>query len=296
MKLPPPDPFLSLETLPRTPNWVRAGPSDNLEDVAFASGAALAHLHVALHRDEVPQDLLRDRLALMAAETCVGFSGRMERAADLRDALHLVRPGDLPGPAGETYQIWRRAITRPVSVKALHDALADQDAHQIAEWMDMGQGGAVARSATVLGRVLAQDPRAETEGLLLSDATLSQALGWRYVLPLLSFGLKRADLRKRDADLQMACHRALIASAATAVQLASDLARKATRLNAVAPKLRAKGADAAVAVFLTRDAVAPAALTSLNSDRAARRFCDRLVTLGVARELTGRDSFRLYGV
>ncbi len=296
MKLPPPDPFLSLETLPRTPNWVRAGPSDHLEDVAFASGAALAHLHMALLRDEVPQDLLRDRLALMAAEACVGFSGRMERAADLRDALHLVRPGDLPGPAGEIYLTWRRAITRRVSVKALHDALADQDAHQIAEWLDMGQGGAVARSATVLGRVLARDPRAETEALLLADATLSQALGWRYVCPLLSFGLKRADLRKRDADLQMACHRALIASASTAVQLASDLARKATRLNAVAPKLRAKGADAAVAVFLTRDAVAPAALTSLNSDRAARRFCDRLVTLGVARELTGRDSFRLYGV
>ncbi|WP_136661343.1 DUF1403 family protein [Hoeflea sp.] len=30
--------------------------------------------------------------------------------------------------------------------------------------------------------------------------------------------------------------------------------------------------------------------------RAARRFCDCLVELGVARELTGRDSFRLYGV
>ena len=49
-------------------------------------------------------------------------------------------------------------------------------------------------------------------------------------------------------------------------------------------------------MFLTRDAVAPAALTSLNSGRAARRFCDRLVELGVVRELTGRDTFRLYGI
>ena len=32
------------------------------------------------------------------------------------------------------------------------------------------------------------------------------------------------------------------------------------------------------------------------TDRAARRFCDRLVELGVARELTGRSSFRLYGI
>nr|WP_268873933.1 DUF1403 family protein [Roseovarius atlanticus] len=31
------------------------------------------------------------------------------------------------------------------------------------------------------------------------------------------------------------------------------------------------------------------------TDRAAWRFCDRLVELGVARELTGRSTFRLYG-
>ena len=49
-------------------------------------------------------------------------------------------------------------------------------------------------------------------------------------------------------------------------------------------------------MFLTWDSLAPSALTSLNSDRAARRFCDRLVELGAVRELTGRDTFRLYGV
>jgi hypothetical protein len=51
-----------------------------------------------------------------------------------------------------------------------------------------------------------------------------------------------------------------------------------------------------LALFLSRDAVAPTALTSLRSDRAARRFCDRLVALGAVRELTGRDTFRLYGI
>ena len=75
-------------------------------------------------------------------------------------------------------------------------------------------------------------------------------------------------------------------------------------MRAVASKLRAKGSDAAVALFLSEDAVGPSTMlspmikgTSLPmTDRAARRFCDRLVELGVARELTGRATFRLYGI
>jgi hypothetical protein len=77
-------------------------------------------------------------------------------------------------------------------------------------------------------------------------------------------------------------------------RLSSDLARKVARLSAVAPKLRAKGAAEAVEMLLTRDAVVPSALPL--PDRAARRLCDRLVALGAVRELTGRDTFRLYGV
>ena len=71
------------------------------------------------------------------------------------------------------------------------------------------------------------------------------------------------------------------------------LTRRVAHLNAVALKRRAKGAVEAVDMFLAWYAVAPAALTSLNSDRAARRFCDRLMELGAVRELTGRDKFRL---
>ena len=116
-------------------------------------------------------------------------------------------------------------------------------------------------------------------------------------MPVLAGGAEalRSAQDRRD-ELRLACHRAVIASAVEVTRLAGDLARRAARLTAVAPKLRAKGAGEALKLFLTRDAVAPSALTSLNSDRAARRFCDRLVELGAARELTGRDTFRLYGL
>ncbi len=289
-----PDHFIDPETLPRIPSWVTVARAETLEDVAFLSGAALSHLHFVLSREDLPQALLRERMALRAAEACVAFSGRPELAAELRDAVHLLRPGDLPGPAGDTCLAWRRAVERPVSLKALCRAVPTLEQAAIAVWLDAGQGAPVARAAMVLETVLTEAPRADVPAFILADAALATGLGWDHVVPLLGAGLKRSDLRKRGEDLRLACHRALVSSAIEAVRQAADLARRAAHLKAVAPKLRAKGAGKAVEMFLTRDAVAPSALPL--PDRAARRLCDRLVELGAVRELTGRDTFRLYGV
>ncbi|WP_019956884.1 DUF1403 family protein [Yoonia vestfoldensis] len=280
--------------IPRAPSWIGGLYAQTLEDAAFLSGAALAHLQMVLGHAAVPPELLRDRLALRAAEVCLALSGRSERAGALRDAVHLLRPGDLPGPAGETYLAWQRAVRRPVSLAALHRALPAYAPDHIALWLDAGQGAPVTRAAAVLEAVLTEVPRAEVAALMLADAALAQALGWDHLVPLLATGVKRADLRKRGDDLQQACHRAVMASAVDIFPVASDLARRVARLHAVAPKLRAKKAADAVAMFLTSDAVAPAVLPL--PDRAARRLCDRLVDLGAVRELTGRDTFRLYGV
>lgn len=284
------------ETLPRLPAWVTSGRAETPEDVAFLSGAALAHLHLVVSRDDVPQTLLRARLALRAAEACMKYQGRPERAADLRDAVAFVQPGDSPGPAGEVWLAWRRVVERPVSVKAVGLAMPEVETERIAGWLGAGQGVPVVRAAAVLQAVLADRPRDPATALILSDAALAQALGWSHVLPLLALGLKRGDLGKTGDELRFACHRSISAAAADTTREAADLTRRAARLREVAPKLRAKGADVAVALFLSRDAVAPTALTSLRSDRAARRFCDRLVEVGAARELTGRDTFRLYGI
>lgn len=66
------------------------------------------------------------------------------------------------------------------------------------------------------------------------------------------------------------------------------------------PKLRAKTAGRAEKSLLSRDAIAPSALRETAtaagmSVRAARRHCGRLIALGAVRELTGRDTLRLYG-
>jgi len=280
------------ETLPRMPSWVTSARAERLEDAAFLSGAALSHLHLLMARNDVPVALIRARLALRAAEACVKFSGRPERAGALRDAVHFLRPGDLPGPAGEVYLSWLRAVARPV--RSLGRALPAVEGDRIADCLNAGQGAPVCRAARVLEAAMMATGRQEGPALILADAALSQALGLDYVTPLLATGLKRADLRKDGEELRRACHRAVVASVVETARLAADLTRRAKHVKAVAPKLRAKGAGEAVEMFLTRDAVAAAALPL--PPRAARRLCDRLVDLGALRELTGRDTFRLYGV
>jgi hypothetical protein len=282
------------DSISAMPGWITSARAETLEDAAFLSGAALSHLHDVMGRAVVPCALMRDRLALRASEVRMTQSGRPERAGELRDAVLLLRPGDLPGPAGEVYLAWRRAVDRPLSPSSLHRALPDIGMDRIARALNTGQGAPMSRAAVVLEAVLAESPRAESPALILADAVLARALGWDHLLPLLATGLSRADLRRRGGDLCLACHRAAMSAAGDAVRLAAELTRRAAYLRAVAPRLRAKGAEEAVQMFLTREAVAPAALPL--SDRAARRLCDRLIDLGAIRELTGRDTFRLYGV
>ena len=291
-----PDPSAAPILLGRLPAWITAGPAESLEAAAFRSGAALADLHRITAHDAVPQALWRDRLALAAAEVCAGFAGRREGGRALRDALHLTRPGDHPGPAGAIFGQWSRAVARPISVAALGKAMDGVSAERIALCLDAIGRHPVDRAAGVIEAVLTELPRGETVALILADAVLATSLGWDHVLPLLTLGLKPRDLRLQGDDLRLACHRAIVAGAGQAVPLAAELARAAARLQAVVPKLRAKAAGRAVDLFLARDALAPAALTAFMSDRAARRLCDRLADLGAVRELTGRDTFRLYGV
>ncbi|WP_341213718.1 DUF1403 family protein [uncultured Limimaricola sp.] len=288
------DPNLSAPPRSALPGWAVTCHTADPEDAAFRAGAALAHLQGVMVQPGLPLALWRDRLALEAAAATVRCSGRSEGLAELRDALHLARPGDPLGPAGEIGQAWRRAVTRPLTARGLTPLSGV--APELVRRELARPGAPIARAAATLEAVLSEAPRAETAALILADAVLAKVLGWDWIVPLLANGLTPRELRRDGDELRLACHQAVVRAAARAAGLAQDLARRAARLHAVAPKLRAKSADAAIALFLAQDALAPMALTHLMSDRAARRFCDRLVALGALRELTGRDSFRLYGL
>ncbi|RVA74173.1 DUF1403 family protein, partial [Mesorhizobium sp. M7A.F.Ca.CA.001.11.2.1] len=85
-------------------------------------------------------------------------------------------------------------------------------------------------------------------------------------------------------------------SALRAIDLSVELERRADRLLAVAPKLRAKAADMVVERLLSDDAIVASEKIAGMSDRGLRRLFDRLVELGAVRELSGRPTFRSYGL
>jgi hypothetical protein len=293
-------PIAVLPMLAPLPGWITATPPETREVAAFRSAAALAHLNLATAVDHVPQALWRDRLALAAAEVSAGIAGRREGAGAMRDALHLTKPGDDPGPAGNILRQWSRAVSRPISVSNLGRALEGVAPERIALSLDATGPTPVDRAAKAIEAVLEGNPRGEISALILADAVLSLALGWDHLLPLLGPVMTARDLRLRGDDLRLCCYRAAVKGVAHALPLASRLARATARLRAAVPRLRAKGAARAVEMFLSQDALTPVALARAMpeslSDRAARRLCERLVDLGALRELSGRDTFRLYGV
>ncbi|MBY5974573.1 DUF1403 family protein [Ferrimonas balearica] len=304
-----------LGNLPQLPGWVTSGRAETLETVAFRSGAALMVLDQLASdpRHGVPVKLLANRLALRAATATSKLEGRLAREADIRDAYHLTPPGEARGPDGDLLAFWREsARVRPGGTGEFADLVGAEYGGEVGVWLDAGLEqarirGPLAGCVAVLRAVLDVDDRAERVACLLSDIVLARALNWKNVLPVSAQNLTKAMLRDLAANGQgaeLAVHARILQCIEETIRVARDLARRAEALRSVAPKLRAKGSNAAVELFLTEDAVAPASMLSPRirgtnipmTDRAARRFCDRLVELGVARELTGRPTFRIYGI
>ena len=302
-------------TLPKLPGWVTSGRAETLETVAFRSGVALTVLDqlVSDARYGVPEKLLANRLALASATATSKLEGRLAREADIRDAYHLTPPGEARGPDGDLLAFWREAVRlRAGRAGEIANLVGADVAAEVGVWIDAGlerarTHGPLAGCVAVLRAVLEADDRAERVACLLSDIVLARALNWKVVLPVSAQHLTKTALLNLSANGQgaeLAVQARILESIEGTIRMARELARRAEALRTVGPKLRAKGSDAAVDLFLTEDAVAPASMLSPRirgttipmTDRAARRFCDRLVELGVAKELTGRPTFRLYGI
>lgn len=307
-------------TLPKLPAWVTSARAETPETMAFLSGATFAMLDTLLRQSGqvVPQTLLANRLALTAAVATSKLEGRMATEGDVRDAYHLTPPGDDGvchwGPDGDVLDFWRNAVRIRLEkadwVSATADLIDDRFGEAAETWLATTVDrshfeGPLSAATGILRAVLEVDDRAERIGCLLSDIVLAKFFGWERPLPLTALHLTKSILRDlREGAGETDVHRAITQGAENTYRLATTLAARAQALRAVAPKLRTKGSADAVVLFMSEDAVAPSSMLSPMirgastpmTARAARRFCDRLVELGVARELTGRPTFRLYGI
>ena len=300
-------------TVPPVPSWARPGASvQTLGDAMFLAGSALAAVHPIARSEHPLGGLWRQRLALASAAVLARHGGRTDDEATLRDAWYLRREGDDPGPGGRILKAWRH-LGEPAAMAPqdwmltlstlfelrFNDAL--EDVVTAAVRLAAGPGSAVAAAAEIAAVSLRFVPASEPLALWLADIILAHRLKWPMAVPLLPGQVRPGDLRAAgkaggpDETWATACALAYARAAVATVDLYADLVRRANRLLAAAPKLRAKDADLMVAILLMEDAQ-PAGAGKTASDRSTRRLFERLVALGAVRELTGRPTFRLYGL
>lgn len=301
---------------PRVPSWaLPGGPVEYDTDAAFFAGAALNSLDSLVRSEPAWAGAWRQRLALKCAIAAVRLAGWSEDEADLRDAWYL-RPTDGdPGPAGSILAAWRQLASRPLVIDAerlveVVDLLGLRWDDGLAELPgaidDIARSGRPApfAAAAVASRVVALSSGAELLAWWCADFLVAQKLRWQKPVPLLMAQVFapvfRTGARRirpgEQKEFEHAVCLALAQGAADALRLAADLSRRAERLVTVAPKLRAKGAGEVIKKLLDDDAV-PGTLTTKTLSRfGARRLFERLQTFQAVRELSGRDSFRLFGL
>lgn len=310
---PPPGPF----TVPAVPGWaIPRGSVADLAEAAFLAGAALNSLDNLVRANPPWAGAWRARLALCCAAAAARYAGRAEDEAALRDAW-MLRPADGdPGPAGRLLAAWRRLAERSpgADVTSLQSTCGllgigwSPELAALPEEIDRELGAArpaPLAAAAILRAVDAAAPGAGLLGWWLAEQVLALRLRWPLPVPLLMGEAQSSAfrgpgrggrLRPADDGFDAAVCLAVAQASARVLRCAAEIAPRAGRLQAVAPKLRAKGAGEAIARLLDDDAV-PGTLTTPKLSRwGARRLFERLETLGAVRELTGRSSFKLYGL
>jgi hypothetical protein len=299
------------------PVWARTGGRDVAEaDAAFAAGIALKSLDDLVRMQPAWVGCWRSRQALTCAGVVVRMMGRNEDEAGLRDAVLLTAFGDDPGPAGKLFLATQKVSARSGTVttafiRELADLMAlgwDEDLAAIAGQVDaalQSQRAVPFAVADFIAAMTAVRPDAEALAFLLADSVLAQKLKWPKPVPLLlseRYGPAfrtiggRGRVRPGEAAFARAICLGQVDAIEAALRSAAEIARRADQLQAVAPKLRTKGAGPVIQALLNEDAIAATASGSGLSRWAATRLFERLESFGAVRELSGRSSFRIYGL
>jgi len=252
-------------------------------NASFRSGAALFAFDQILRADPPWLSVLRMRLALKAAAAAARLLRFRADEAALRDAEHLTRPGDDPGPAGRLHRRLRKLASQP-----LHSS------NEIMQSLETELGDS-AKASDVLD-------------LLKADLHVAAQLAWTvpvllHLTAILDSSFRQGEAAQRprtdDPTRKKLQPRVLSHACIAAHAQVLTLDRQTTALAQAVSGLRTRDGNKGLALILSDDCVAPWAMVGrqgLGSDRAARRFCDRLVEQRVLRLLTNRPTFRLYGL
>lgn len=302
---------------PALPGWATlCGPVESDVEAAFLVGAALNSLDNLVRSEPVWGGAWRQRMALKCAASAGSLAGRTEDEAQLRDAWHLRAPGADPGPAGNLFAAWKRLAGRSPRIgrdalRSIVDVLglrwSDELAGLAVRLDDLARSGRPAPlvAAALMAEVQGLRPDAALLGWWLADLGVAARLRWPVAVPMLMTQARgaafrtvgdRGRVRPKGEGFERAVCVALALAATEACRLAGEIAPRGAQLMAVAPKLRAKGAGEVIQLLLADDAVPGTMQTQSLTRWGARRLFDRLTALGAVRELSGRTSFRLYGL
>lgn len=298
------------------PIWAQArGTVDGEVDASFMAGAALTTLYERVRETPAWAGCWRNRLALASAHAAVRLMGRKEDETSLRDAVLLCPPGGDPGPAGRVHVAYRRLASRKAAmtettIREVADLLAlrwDEALADVPAFIDellQSRRAAPIVIAALVERVVAMRPDAEVLAWWLADWVLARLIHLELPVPLFTQARYGAAFRAAgggrsrpgDEGFARAVCLALALQVPDALRLAAEIERRAGSLMTVSPKVRTKGREGVIERLLSDDAVAASLPGTGLSRWAGRRLFERLEAFGAIRELSGRPTFRIYGL